>query len=84
MSRCVFNSKRFAEIYEKNMDVSHKKLKHQHRGVTAVNCDGHSMAPGSVTSFRETVYSIQSDSLKYMKKHYGCIASTPWRNSSEL
>ena len=30
------------------MDVSHNKLKHQCRGVTVVNCDGHSMTPGSV------------------------------------
>ena len=36
------------EIYEKIMDVSHKKLKHQRRGVTVVNCDGHSRTPGSV------------------------------------
>ena len=33
---------------KKNMDVSHKKLKHQRRGVTVVNCDGHSRTPGSV------------------------------------
>ena len=30
------------------MAVSHKKLKHQRRGVTVVNCDGHSRTPGSV------------------------------------
>ena len=27
---------------KKIMDISHKKLKHQRRGVTVVNCDGHS------------------------------------------
>ena len=30
------------------MDVPHKKLKHQRRVVTVVNCDGYSRTPGSV------------------------------------
>ena len=33
-----------------------------------------------VTSVRKTVYSIQSDSLKYMKKNYSCI--TPKKNKT--
>ena len=46
---CVFNSTRFAEIYEKKIWMYHiKKLKHKRRGVTVVNCDGHSRTTGSV------------------------------------
>ena len=45
---CVFNSKRFAKIYEKIWMYHIKKLKHQHHCLTAVNCDGHSRTPGSV------------------------------------